>query len=180
MSLTISLGPGWVQGAQCNWPCNVVVFCYSSACYFSANRWFDVIFFSLGFCHFLKLPWGNFEIGSKRHCCLTLLSFFTKKELSACSMWGSYELSAIQFKSVNIILVLYEHTRIKYHLCHNMCGGCIKGANIEKLCQTCCRDWHSAKKCCLVSGPESQSLQVGSTANWLNTAQLLWRWETIT
>ena len=38
-----------------------------------------------------------------------------------------------------------------------------------------CRGWHSVKKCCLVSGLVPHTLQVGFTANWLNTALLLWR-----
>ena len=44
---------------------------------------------------------------------------------------------------------------------------------VKNFWRTYCRVWHSAKKCCLVSGLLSQSLQVGSTANWLKTARLL-------
>ena len=178
------LGPAWVQGAQCKWPCNVVVvFCYSSACYFSMIRWFDVIFFFFGFCHFLKLPWGNFQIGSKRHCCLSLpsksLVHVLCEEVMSYLLYSSRVLiSFLFFMSTLGSSIICVTTRVE--VVSRESTSRIHLIFLQKLCQTYCRDWHSAKKCCLVSGPESQSLQAGSKANWLKTAQLLWWWATNT
>ena len=129
-------------------------------------------------CCLLELPrkWLNTELA--RPCCLSfssriLVLNLCRVEISSllCSSILSMIVSEVKSKLGSSISWVTSYMGTMLPISTSV----ILWIFLRNRSRGLCRGWHSVKKCCLVSGLVPHTLQVGFTANWLNTALLLWR-----